>query len=175
MTRISQRMARSESVSAPISSATYRIGAASVSIRRAWAARGARSAFRSGEGSEILRSLHPLRGRGNHGPTYDQRFTPRVSGLNVSLTAARGINLPHRAARGPGPSDYSPRGRVSRLSADWPATLKTVGRMVNHTAASSRMIRRRSARGTKLSCSGWKSQKRPGFARGLSSSNECSG
>jgi hypothetical protein len=41
---------------------------------------------------------------------------------NVSVGSARGINLPHRAVRGPGPWTTSPRGRVSlRLIGSNPA------------------------------------------------------
>jgi len=65
MSAISHRIGRSLSVSAPTSSATYRIGAASVSIRRPCAATEARSALRVARLDSLPRSCaHP---RGSHG------------------------------------------------------------------------------------------------------------
>jgi hypothetical protein len=63
MSAISRRIARSLSVSAPTSSATYLIGAASVSIRRLCAAREARSALPRAPASRLLSSARPARVR----------------------------------------------------------------------------------------------------------------
>lgn len=70
---ISQRIARSLSVPTPNNSATYRMGAASVSIRRPWAATVARSALRLARAPAAL-SRSPSEGRTRLALAFHDRY-----------------------------------------------------------------------------------------------------
>jgi hypothetical protein len=63
--------------------------------------------------TEGLRDSRPSKGSPSRVLTDMNKGSCRLLAVQCYVNGARGVNLPHRAVRGPGPWTTSPRGRVS--------------------------------------------------------------